>query len=87
MSSEFDITVNGKTHTVAPGTTLANLVATLGRKPELVAVERNAEIVPRTQYADTSLAPGDTLEIVQFVQGGSIEPNPTRPLPSTTLTR
>jgi len=35
-----------------------------------VAVEKNGEIVPRSQYADTRLAEGDALEIVVAVGGG-----------------
>jgi len=69
MSSE--IVVNGTARPLAPGTTLADLVAALGREPRLVAVERNGAIVPRARYAQTHLAPGDRLEIVQFVQGGA----------------
>ena len=70
-TTAFDIGVNGKPHPVTPGTTLTDLVIALGRKPELVAIERNGEIVPRSRYADTTLAPEDRLEIVHFVQGGS----------------
>jgi thiamine biosynthesis protein ThiS len=35
-----------------------------------VAVERNREIVPKAEYSTTSLAPGDVLEVVEFVGGG-----------------
>lgn len=35
-----------------------------------IAVERNGEIIPRTDYAEVILADGDTLEVVQFVGGG-----------------
>ena len=35
-----------------------------------VAVERNEEIVPRSRYAETWLASGDSLEIVHFIGGG-----------------
>ncbi len=35
-----------------------------------IAVEKNGEIVPRSRYADTALADGDTLEIVVAVGGG-----------------
>ncbi len=42
----------------------------LGLDTRKVAVERNEEIVPRSRYADTWLASGDTLEIVHFIGGG-----------------
>jgi sulfur carrier protein len=35
-----------------------------------IAVERNGEIVPRSRYAETPVAPGDKLEIVGAVGGG-----------------
>lgn len=64
------ITVNGKSQEVAPGTTVAQLVATLGVKSDRIATERNLSIVPKAQYAATVLAEGDKLEIVTFVGGG-----------------
>jgi thiamine biosynthesis protein ThiS len=53
-----------------PSTTLAQLVEHLGMKQDRVAVELNRSIVPRDQWATTSLADGDQLEIVHFVGGG-----------------
>ncbi|GAT85936.1 sulfur carrier protein [Paenarthrobacter nicotinovorans] len=35
-----------------------------------VAVARNSEVVPRSQWAATPLADGDELELVTAVQGG-----------------
>jgi sulfur carrier protein len=35
-----------------------------------VAVARNSEVVPRSQWAATPLAYGDELELVTAVQGG-----------------
>ncbi len=35
-----------------------------------IAVERNGELVPKSQYAETVLKDGDTLEVVSFVGGG-----------------
>ena len=42
----------------------------LGLDMRKVAVERNEEIVPRSRYAETTLASGDQLEIVHFIGGG-----------------
>ena len=50
--------------------TLAALVELLGMKADRVAVELNLDIVPRGQWAATSLNEGDRLEIVHFVGGG-----------------
>jgi thiamine biosynthesis protein ThiS len=65
-----DVIVNGEPHRVERGSTVADLLRSLGLEASQVAVERNREIVPRTQHADTSLTPGDRLEIVTFVGGG-----------------
>jgi thiamine biosynthesis protein ThiS len=64
------ITVNGKELEVAPGTTVAQLVETLGVKNDRIATERNLQVVPRARYEQTPLAEGDRLEIVTFVGGG-----------------
>ena len=49
---------------------ISELVASLGFAGKRIAVERNAEIVPRSQHATTPLAPGDQVEIVVAVGGG-----------------
>ena len=64
------ITVNGEPLTVAPGMSVAGLIAQLELDMRKVAVERNLEIVPRSTYADVRLTPGDALEIVHFIGGG-----------------
>lgn len=65
-----DVVVNGETHAVEDGSSVADLLQTLGVQPQHVAVERNREIVPRATFAQTPLAPGDRVEIVTFVGGG-----------------
>ncbi|MBA3312888.1 MAG: sulfur carrier protein ThiS [Planctomycetota bacterium] len=64
------ITVNDESRDVTKGTTLAALLAELGRKAKFCAVERNHELVPRSEHADCVLAEGDRLEIVTLVGGG-----------------
>jgi sulfur carrier protein len=68
------ITLNGQPLEIAAGTTVAMLVERLsaetGRDPRGIAVERNREIVPKSEHALTALAEGDQIELVQFVGGG-----------------
>lgn len=64
------ITINDEPHTVPEGTTLATLLAELGRKAKFCAVERNRELVPRAQHEACTLNDGDVLEIVTLVGGG-----------------
>jgi sulfur carrier protein len=69
-SSASRLTVNGEPVDVPPGSTVADLVATLDTAGKRVAVERNGEIVPRSRHATTVLAAGDRLEVVIAVGGG-----------------
>jgi sulfur carrier protein len=64
------LTVNGEPVEVPPASTVADLLSTLDTPGRRVAVERNGEIVPRSQHAATALAAGDRLEIVVAVGGG-----------------
>ena len=66
----FKLTVNGEDRELADGTTVADLLAELGLDPRTLAVERNLELVPRGQHAQTQLAAGDRVEVVTLVGGG-----------------
>jgi thiamine biosynthesis protein ThiS len=69
-AASIRITVNGDDREVPPGSSVAELLGTLGLDIRKVAVERNLEIVPRSTYAATALQGGDRLEIVHFIGGG-----------------
>ena len=66
----MEIVVNGDERSVAEGTTIAGLLASLELEPGAVVVERNREIVPRDEVDEVTLEEGDRLEIVRFVGGG-----------------
>ena len=68
--STLEITVNGETKPLQPGTTLAAFLEQLDMQPKYVAVERNLDLVPRSRHATCILQPGDRLEIVTLVGGG-----------------
>tara|TARA_R110002072_G_scaffold228234_6_gene385158 strand:+ start:39522 stop:39734 length:213 start_codon:yes stop_codon:yes gene_type:complete len=70
MNEILQIAVNGEPREVGAGTTVADLVAALGLKPQQVAVERNKLIVRRPDHAATFLEDGDDLEVVTFFGGG-----------------
>jgi thiamine biosynthesis protein ThiS len=63
------LTINGEAREIA-GSTVARLVAELGLDSRKVAVERNLEIVPKSQFEATRLGDGDRIEIVHFIGGG-----------------
>lgn len=66
------IFVNGETKEVEDGITVADLIASLGLKPERLAVEVNRAIIRRAAWSSALLAEGDRVEIVNFVGGGEI---------------
>ncbi|HMU99906.1 MAG TPA: sulfur carrier protein ThiS [Rhodocyclaceae bacterium] len=66
----LQITVNGELRRFSSPLTVATLTASLGLAGKRIAVEKNGEIVPRSQHEATPLAEGDCLEIVVAVGGG-----------------
>ena len=66
----IQLSVNGQVRRIEPGANIARLLEAMELSGKRVAVERNGEIVPRSQYPNTSLADGDALEIVVAVGGG-----------------
>ncbi len=65
------LTINGNPRDFAVASlTVAELVATLALTGKRLAIERNGEIVPRSQFDATHLLDGDKLEIVGAVGGG-----------------
>ena len=73
MQTDMTLQINGQTRSFpepAPST-LDQVIQQLGMKADRVAVERNGEIVPRTEWTGTAVQSGDRLEVVHFVGGGS----------------
>jgi len=64
------ITVNGAARVMAPGATVADLVTSWCPSPEGIAVARNREVVPHSEWTTTPLAPRDVVEIVTAAAGG-----------------
>jgi sulfur carrier protein len=69
-AASMDIQLNGRPQSLAPGATVADLITLLGYAGKRIAVERNAEIVPRSRHGETVLEAGDKVEIVVAVGGG-----------------
>jgi sulfur carrier protein len=64
------VTVNGEQREFERPLQFAELVERLGLAGKRIAVERNGEIVPRSQFGASAIANGDKLEIVVAVGGG-----------------
>ena len=67
----MEITLNGQRRDVPDALTVAGLLGILELKPEHVAVEVNRGLVTRSRHEGTPIAPGDEVEVVTLVGGGS----------------
>lgn len=66
----MQIHFNGELADIAAQSTLADLIAAHELTGKRIAVERNGEIVPRSQHALCVLATGDIIEVVHAIGGG-----------------
>ncbi len=73
MSTEVNVTLNGKPRTVPQGLTLLQLLEQLDVQPSRVVIEHNRQIRRREDFQKTSVIEGDELELVYFVGGGSTD--------------
>lgn len=64
------VVVNGEEAEVAPGTTVAELVAQRCPTPRGVAVAIDRAVVPRSEWATTPVPPGSRVEVVGAAPGG-----------------
>ncbi len=63
------VKINGEELNVA-GKTISEYLATTNYDLKRIAVERNGDIVFKSQYGETMLQNGDNVEVVSFVGGG-----------------
>ena len=66
----MQVVLNGDVVETADGASIEMLLKQLGISRERVAVELNAEIVPKADYEKQLLSDNDKIEIVHFVGGG-----------------
>jgi sulfur carrier protein len=64
------VDVNGREQELAPGETVATLLARLGLEASWALVERNGEPVERARYAEVELEDADRLIVARPVAGG-----------------
>lgn len=76
-SAQLKIELNGEAFFIESGSTIQCLLQKLvsdsgngNRRMEAVAVELNAEIVPKNQFEQTVINAGDSIEVVTLVGGG-----------------
>ncbi len=66
----MQLTINGEPKEVPSPLNVEGLLGHLQITQGRVAVEVNAEVVKKADYARHTLQPGDSIEIVAFVGGG-----------------
>ena len=64
------VAINGERREIPDGLTVAAMIERLGMPLDRVALERNRDILPRTQWKSTLVQSNDSFEIVHFVGGG-----------------
>ncbi len=67
----MNVIINGDNRTIDEEMTVDQLLTNLRLDGRKVAVEKNMEIVPKSQYKEIFLAEGDKFEIVHFIGGGA----------------
>lgn len=70
QSEVIALIINGQARTFAAPLNVTSLVRQLDLQGKRIALERNGEIVPRSDFPDLELQDGDALEIVVAVGGG-----------------
>ena len=69
-ATEIEVQVNGEPCRLPAGSTVRQLLDRLQAPATGVAVERNRQLVKKTEHASTLLQDGDRLEVVTLVGGG-----------------
>lgn len=70
-SPQIALQVNGEPRRCPAGLSLDQVLEALGYRPQLVVVEFNGEILPRSRWSEQPVVESDVLEVVTIVGGGS----------------
>ncbi|VAW53037.1 Sulfur carrier protein ThiS [hydrothermal vent metagenome] len=66
------IILNGENKQVDNNTNIDQLLQIIDLSDKRLAVEVNEQIVPRSEFSETTLQESDKVEIVQAIGGGSL---------------
>lgn len=66
----MQIKVNGEMREMAEGSTMLDLIRSLGLEERVMASALNVEIVKQDAWGSAVLQEGDTIELLDFVGGG-----------------
>ncbi|MGH7144336.1 MAG: sulfur carrier protein ThiS [Planctomycetota bacterium] len=70
QARSVQVVVNGQPETLAPGSTIASLLAGMDLSDRRCAVEVNEQLIRRERHARHELHAGDRIEVVTLVGGG-----------------
>ena len=70
LSPMIQLTINGQPQQFESPINVTQLVDHLALHGKRIAIERNGEIIPRSQFSEQMLVHGDHLEVVIAVGGG-----------------
>jgi sulfur carrier protein len=66
----MQIKINGDVQEIPEGLNVTAMLEHVGMGNKRVAIERNLDILPRTEWNATPVQANDSFEIVHFVGGG-----------------
>ncbi len=66
----IELTINGQPQQFEAALNVTQLIEHLALQNKRIAIERNGEIIPRSQFSEQQLMNGDQLEVVVAVGGG-----------------
>lgn len=66
----MQIKVNGEMREIEEGSSMLDLIRSLGLEERVMASALNMEIVKQDAWGDAVLKEGDTIELLDFVGGG-----------------
>lgn len=64
------VKINGNAVDGIAGKTVSEYLLTTAYDPKRIAVERNGDIIPKSQYDEAVIKDNDIIEVVSFVGGG-----------------
>jgi sulfur carrier protein len=70
LMKSVNLVINGESRAFQGPLNVAGLIDALGYAGKRIAIERNGQIIPRSQHGQVELVEGDKLEIVVAVGGG-----------------
>ena len=68
----MELVINGKIEQLPDSINATQLIEHLGLQNERLAMEVNREILPRSRFDSHCFKPGDEIEIVRAIGGGSV---------------